>query len=100
MHWTAHNSAIYKRLHNLQNRRGVTLKPKKLLAPNLSIEQADYVTQIGHRVTAATYDYACKKSFQVRHSSNIKSRQLFWDIFFVCSLLCSKTRSYVFRNVR
>ena len=72
MHWAAHNRAIYQRLHNLQFRRGITLIPKKLLTPNLSIEHADYVTQRGNRTNQATYDYAGKKSFNVRHSSNVQ----------------------------
>lgn len=72
MHWVSNNRSVYNRISNLQYRKGVTVKPKRLLKPNFSLEHADYVTQIGNRVGAATYKYACKKTFHVRHSSNFQ----------------------------
>ena len=69
-HWMFHNKAVYERLFDIQARRGITLKPRKILPPNLSVECADYITQMGNPFTASTYSYAQKKTFYVRHSSS------------------------------
>lgn len=57
-HWLFHNSAQYKRLLDIKNRRGVSLTPMKLLEPDRGIEYADCATTLGNQFTSDTYRYA------------------------------------------
>lgn len=55
-HWTVHNSRSYARHAALAQRRGVALKPQRLVEPNDSVERADYITcgvgrSAGHHMT-------------------------------------------------
>jgi len=60
-----HNAAGTKRLLELQERRGITLRPKRFEVPNLGIEHADYATTTGNDFTVNTFKYANKKIFKL-----------------------------------
>lgn len=66
---TAHplfqNAAEARRLLELQQRRGVTLKPWRFEMPHLGIEHADYATMNGNRFSLETFRYAGKQIFPV-----------------------------------
>ncbi|MDP3091191.1 MAG: glycosyltransferase [Nitrospira sp.] len=66
---TAHplfqNAAEARRLLELQQRRGVTLKPWRFEQPHLGIEHADYATMNGNRFSIETFRYAGKRIFPV-----------------------------------
>lgn len=66
---TAHplfqNAAEASRLLDLQQRRGVTLKPWRYEVPHLGIEHADYATMNGNRFSMETFRYAGKQIFPV-----------------------------------
>ncbi|GMQ88583.1 MAG: hypothetical protein BMS9Abin09_0011 [Gammaproteobacteria bacterium] len=56
-HWTVHNSRNYARHAALAQRRGVALKPQRLVEPNDSVERADYITCRGGAFSRGSYDY-------------------------------------------
>lgn len=66
---TAHplfqNAAEARRLLDLQQRRGVTLKPWRFEVPHLGIEHADYATMNGNQFSIETFRYAGKRIFPV-----------------------------------
>ncbi|MGC2064301.1 MAG: glycosyltransferase [Thermodesulfovibrionales bacterium] len=64
-HWIFNNSASYKRLLDLQMRKGVTIPVTSLrqVESNLAIENADYATLLGNEFTVGTYRYAHKPLF-------------------------------------
>ena len=64
-HILFHNAAESNRLLQLQRRRGVTLKARRLEAPNLGIEHADYATATGNDFVVHTFEYARKKIFKL-----------------------------------
>ena len=64
-HILFHNAAEAKRLLHLQNRRGVTLRPRRFEMPNLGIERADYATTGGNDFTVGTFNFANKKIFKL-----------------------------------
>lgn len=64
-HILFHNAAEAKRLLKLQERRGVTLQPRRYETPNLGIEHADYATTGGNDFTISTFKYANKKIFRL-----------------------------------
>ncbi len=64
-HMLFHNAAEARRLLELQQRRGVTLKPWRFEVPNLGIEHADYATMNGNRFSISTFRYAGKRIFPV-----------------------------------
>lgn len=57
-HWLFHNSAGYRRLQELQQRKGVVLRPRRSIQPSFAIELADYATVLGNEFTISTYKYA------------------------------------------
>ena len=59
-HMTFQNAAESARLLDLQRRRGVTLRPRRLEYPNLGIEYADCGVVIGNEATMSTFAYAGK----------------------------------------
>lgn len=69
-HMVFRNTAEYKRLLDLQQRRGITLLPQRYEYPNLGIEYADYGTVLGNDFTVGTFKYANKPLFQVPISSS------------------------------
>jgi glycosyltransferase involved in cell wall biosynthesis len=64
-HWLYHNYAQFRRLRELQARRGITLMPTRLLGPHRGIECADAATTLGNEFTMSTYAYAGKPFFRV-----------------------------------
>ncbi len=64
-HILFHNAAESRRLLELQERRGVTLRPRRFEMPNLAIEYADFATTGGNDVTIGTYKYANKKIYKL-----------------------------------
>lgn len=60
-----HNAAEARRLLELQQRRGVTLKPWRFMMPHLGIEHADYATMNGNQFSIDTFAYAKKRIFPV-----------------------------------
>jgi glycosyltransferase involved in cell wall biosynthesis len=59
------NNAESRRLLELQQRKGVTLQPRRFEPPNLAIEHADCATVLGNRFTLDTFRYAKKPLFPV-----------------------------------
>ncbi len=64
-HWLFHNTAQYGRLLALQQRKGVTVAPQKIINPNWGIEHADYATVLGNQFAIDTYKYANKPFYRV-----------------------------------
>ena len=62
-HILFHNAGEASRLLALQQRRGVTLQPRRFEMPNLGIEHADCATMMGNKFTSRTYNYAKKPVF-------------------------------------
>lgn len=62
-HWLFQNTAEYERCLAVQNRRGVTVFPQRLMNQVLSIESADCATMIGNKFTSDTYAFAGKKIY-------------------------------------
>jgi glycosyltransferase involved in cell wall biosynthesis len=59
------NAAEASRLLALQQRRGVTLSPRRFEMPNLAIEFADCATVLGNQFTLDTFRYANKPLYPV-----------------------------------
>jgi glycosyltransferase involved in cell wall biosynthesis len=64
-HWLFHMTAQYRRLLALQQRKGVTLSPRKTLNPNWGIEHADCAVTIGNEFTISTYRYANRPIYRL-----------------------------------
>lgn len=64
-HWLFYNTAEFQRLLALQQRKGISLKPRRQLPWNSAIEYADCATMVGNDFTAGTYSYANKPIFRV-----------------------------------
>lgn len=64
-HWLFHNTVAYKRHLALQQRKGIVLKPPRLLPPNMSVEYADYIIVLGNQFTISTNSYAQKPIYRV-----------------------------------
>jgi glycosyltransferase involved in cell wall biosynthesis len=59
-HLLFHNAAEANRLLELQQRRGITLSPRRFEQPNKAIEYADCATVLGNEFTMNTFKYANK----------------------------------------
>lgn len=64
-HILFHNAAESRRLLELQQRRGITLRPRRFEMPNLAIEHADYAVVKGNEFTLGTYRYANKPLYPI-----------------------------------
>jgi glycosyltransferase involved in cell wall biosynthesis len=64
-HWLFHMTAQHRRLLALQQRKGVTLKPKKTVTPNWGIEHASCAVTIGNEFTINTYRYANRPIYRL-----------------------------------
>ena len=62
-HFLFNNSAAYRRLLELQQRRGITSTSIKEIEYNYAAEHADYLTVLGNEFTCSTYSYANKPIF-------------------------------------
>ena len=56
-HWLANNTAQLRRIRAVQDRRGETLKPRKLIEVNRAAELADVATVLGNDFTMGTYAF-------------------------------------------
>jgi glycosyltransferase involved in cell wall biosynthesis len=70
-HWLTHGTAQHTRLLALQRRRGVTLRPVKIVEPNSGIEHADCATILGNAFTIGTYRYAGKPLYRIPISTPV-----------------------------
>lgn len=64
-HFAFSNAATYRRLLELQQRRGVTVPSTRVIGHNLAPENADYLTVLGNDFVEGTYRYAGKPIFRV-----------------------------------
>jgi glycosyltransferase involved in cell wall biosynthesis len=64
-HMLFNNAAEAGRLLELQQRRGVTLQPRRFELPNLAIEFADCATMLGNNFTEKTFAYAKKPIYRI-----------------------------------
>jgi glycosyltransferase involved in cell wall biosynthesis len=64
-HILFHNAAEARRLLELQQRKGVTLRPRRFEMPNLGIEHADGATTTGNEFTLSTFRYANKPIYRL-----------------------------------
>src|SRR5262249_48406885 len=60
-----HNAAEFRRLLELQQRKGGTLRPRRFEAPHLGIEHADYATTTGNDFTISTFRYEKKPIYRL-----------------------------------
>ncbi len=65
------NAAECNRLLELQQRKGITLRPQRFETPNLGIEYADYATVLGNNFTVDTFKYANKPMYRIPISSSL-----------------------------
>ena len=70
-HCLFHNAAEARRLLELQRRKGVTLRARRLMEPNWAIEHADCATILGNGFTMGTYRYANKPLYPVPISAPV-----------------------------
>lgn len=68
-HWRTHNKAELDRIDALRQRRGVSLQPKRQVAPNLAAEIADEITVLGNEHTIGTYVFVGKPITRIPISS-------------------------------
>ena len=64
-HYRFHNPAQERRLRDLEARRGMRIRPQKMLPENRAIETADLATVLGNRFTQETYAFAGKPLFRI-----------------------------------
>lgn len=65
------NATESNRLLALQQRRGVTLSPRRFEMPNLAIEHADCATILGNEFTMSTFMYANKPMYPIPISTPV-----------------------------
>lgn len=70
-HWLFQNHAEYARLIALQQRRGISLLPHRIVPPSLGIEYADCATIVGNRFAINTFAYANKPIHRIPVSSSV-----------------------------
>lgn len=64
-HILFHDTAECNRLLAIQQRKGITLSPKRFEIPNLAIEHADCAVVLGNEFTIGTFRYAKKPIYSV-----------------------------------
>ena len=64
-HFLYNNAMAYRRLLELQRRRGITSTSIRVIEHNYAVEHADYLTMLGNQFTQSTYSYAGKPVFQL-----------------------------------
>lgn len=70
-HLLFHNAAEANRLLQLQQRKGLTLIPRRFEMPNEAMEHADCAIVLGNEFTIGTYKYANKPIFRVPISTPV-----------------------------
>lgn len=79
-HRSFHNPAQEARLDALAARRGVRLRPQKMLEENRAIESADCATVLGNEMTMETYSFAGKPLYRVPISVPVVYEEIERDI--------------------
>ncbi len=64
-HWLFQNTAEYKRLLDIKERRGFILTPQRTLKPSFNIEYANIASILGNDFTEGTYKYAKKEIHKI-----------------------------------
>ncbi len=64
-HWLFNNQAEYERLSYLKERKGVVLKPRRIILPSQNIQLANFSTILGNKTTQSTYSFADKKMYPI-----------------------------------
>ena len=62
-HFVFNNAMAYRRLLELQQRRGITSTSIRVIEHNYAVEHADYLTMLGNQFTQSTYSFAGKPVF-------------------------------------
>jgi len=70
-HWLFQNQAEYGRLLALQQRRGITLIPRRIVPSSMGIEHADFATIKGNQFTINTFRYAQKPTYRIPTSTPV-----------------------------
>jgi glycosyltransferase involved in cell wall biosynthesis len=74
---TAHiayqNAAESRRLLELQQRRGITLQPRRFEVPGQDAERADFIIHTGNAFTRSTYTFAQKPMFRVDNTALLET---------------------------
>jgi glycosyltransferase involved in cell wall biosynthesis len=70
-HYLVHNEGEARRLLELRKRRGVALRPQRLMPPNSAIEHAHCMTILGNEFTIDSYRYAGKPIYRVPVSTSV-----------------------------
>lgn len=78
-HWSFQNDAEIKRIINLKARKGVELKPRRIVMPSNGIEFADCATILGNKFTQETFTYANKPLYPIPLSTTIRFPYLYRD---------------------
>ena len=73
-HWLFQNHAEYTRLLKLQQRREITISPRRIVPPSLGIEYADCATIVGNEFAISTFSYANKPIYRIPLSSAVTSQ--------------------------
>jgi len=68
-HWLSHNTAGYSRCLALRQRKGIVLRPLRLLRPNLAVEHSDYIILRGAEFSRNSYGYIQKPTFHVHQGT-------------------------------
>lgn len=68
-HILFHNKAEATRLLELQQRKGITLRPRRFEIPNLAIEHADCATIAANEFAISTFRYANKPIYRIPQPS-------------------------------
>ena len=68
-HWLTHNAQSYNRYLTLRQRRGIALKPMRLLKPNLTVENSDYIILRGSEFSRNSYSYGKKPMYHVNQGT-------------------------------
>lgn len=72
-HWIFQNAAEYSRLLALQERRGITLTPRRIAPPSRGIQTCDCATFLGNDFTASTFAFAKKPMTRIPLSTHFRA---------------------------
>ena len=64
-HLITHDLAEFSRILNLQQRKGITILPRRFHSPNLGADYADYITVLGNQFTIDSFKYAAKPIYRI-----------------------------------
>jgi len=64
-HWLHLNQAEYRRLHDIQKRRGVTLMPRRSIGPCLGVESADIISSVCGKDANESYRFVQKNIHRI-----------------------------------